>query len=111
MEGKQKDRQEESHDTTVANPARLDQFLAKEVCHASYTNLLLEHAKAAGTANVKGAGGNTYNVSFGPEQVTIKHHWPQFRCQHFISTLHAWKVAGRVMQVPKNSALMLVSER
>jgi hypothetical protein len=100
MEGKHMDGQEESCDTAVVNPAGLDQFLAKEVHHVSYTNLLLECAEAAGTANVKGASGNAYNVLFGPEQVTIKHHcidnWPpvQISCQHFISTLHSWKAAG-----------------
>ena len=96
MEGKQIDGQE----TAVANPAGLYQFLAEEVRHAPYADLLLERAEAAGTANVEGASGNAYNVSFGPEQVTIEHHWVdnwppvQISRQRFISALRSWKAAG-----------------
>ncbi len=82
------------------DPDRLAQFFAEEVRAADYADLLLGRAEAAGRgAPVSTASGDSYSVTFRPEEVVISHHhledWPPLSIAHkdFIAALRRWRGA------------------
>jgi hypothetical protein len=65
----------------------LAQFLAEEVREPYYADLLLERAEAAGQGKpAPNASGDAYNVTFGPQETVIEHHylegWRPVRVSH-----------------------------
>lgn len=76
----------------------LMRFLAEEIDQRQYADLLLERAEAAGQGKPAPiASFNLFDVSFGTEEVVIKHRyaedWIPVRLSRidFIATLRRWR--------------------